>query len=101
MREWLKGFTNVNEKIDVSWRKNVMPEAAISINGKAITEKDILEESKQTFLEKKKGEMDALRLKLAQRLMGGLYFINKNGQPLRMMPKLELDPALLREPLYH
>ena len=101
VREWLKGFTNVNEKIDVSWRKNVMPEAAISINGKAITEKDILEESKQTFLEKKKGEMDALRLKLAQRLMGGLYFINKNGQPLRMMPKLELDPALLREPLYH
>lgn len=56
VREWLKGFTNVNEKIDVSWRKNVMPEAAISINGKAITAKDILEESKQTFLEKKRGK---------------------------------------------
>ena len=42
-----------------------------------------------------------MRLKLAKRLMGNLYFVNKNGQPLRMMPKLELDPALLREPLYH
>lgn len=45
--------------------------------------------------------MDVLRLKLASRLMEGLYFINKNGQPLRMMPKLELDPALLDQPLYH
>lgn len=101
IKEWLKGFTNVNEKIDISWRKNVMPEAAISVNGKPITEKDLLEDSKKTFLEKKKEEMDEVRLKLATRLMGQLYFINKNGQPLRMMPKLELDPALLDQPLYH
>lgn len=78
-----------------------MPEAAISINGTPITENDVLEDSKKTFLEKKKAEMDVLRLKLASRLMDGLYFINKNGQPLRMMPKLELDPALLDQPLYH
>lgn len=78
-----------------------MPEAAISVNGKPITEKDLLEDSKKTFLEKKKEEMDEVRLKLATRLMGQLYFINKNGQPLRMMPKLELDPALLDQPLYH
>ena len=101
VKEWLEGFTNVNEKIDISWRKNVMPEAAISINGTPITENDVLEDSKKTFLEKKKAEMDVLRLKLASRLMDGLYFINKNGQPLRMMPKLELDPALLDQPLYH
>ena len=48
-----------------------------------------------------KEKYDTVRLKLAKRLMGGLYFINKNGQPLRMMPKLELDPALLDQPLYH
>ena len=101
VKEWLEGFTNVNEKIDISWRKNVMPEAAISINGTPITENDVLEDSKKTFLEKKKAEMDVLRLKLASRLMDGLYFINKHGQPLRMMPKLELDPALLDQPLYH
>ncbi len=101
IKQWIKGFTNVNEKIDISWRKNVMPEAALEINGKPITEKDLLEDSKRTFLERKKEEMDAIRLKLAKRLMGGLYFINKNGQPLRMMPKLELDPALLSQPLYH
>ena len=101
IKQWMKGFTNVNEKIDVSWRKNVLPEAVIAINGESITEKDLLEDSKRTFLEKKKAEMDAVRLKVATRLLNGLYFINKNGQPLRMMPRLELDPALLSQPLYH
>ena len=38
---------------------------------------------------------------VAKTLLGGLYFVNKNGQPLHMMPKLELDPALLEQPLYH
>lgn len=31
----------------------------------------------------------------------GLKFVNKNGQPLRMMPLLKLDPALLETELYH
>jgi len=34
-------------------------------------------------------------------LLEGLRFVNKNGQPLRMMPLLQLDPALLEQPLYH
>lgn len=28
-------------------------------------------------------------------------FVNKNGQPLHMMPLLQLDPELLEQPLYH
>lgn len=34
-------------------------------------------------------------------LLRGLRFVNLQGQPLRFMPKLELDPALLEQPLYH
>lgn len=34
-------------------------------------------------------------------LMRGLKFVNRHGQPLHMMPKLELDPGLLEQPLYH
>ncbi len=45
-------------------------------------------------------QVDANRLKAAEILMGGLRFVNKNGQPLHMMKKLELDPALLEQPLY-
>jgi len=46
-------------------------------------------------------QIDENRLKAAKILLGGLRFVNKNGQPLHMMPKLELDPALLEQPLYH
>jgi len=43
----------------------------------------------------------AHREKILKVLNRGLYFVNKKGQPLRMMPRLELDPALLEQPLYH
>lgn len=33
--------------------------------------------------------------------MRRLRFVNKNGAPLNFMPLLELDPALLEQPLYH
>lgn len=41
------------------------------------------------------------RMNNARILLEGLRFVNKKGQPLRMMPKLELDEALLEQPLYH
>ena len=41
------------------------------------------------------------RLRVSKILMGGLNFINRKGQPLEFMPKLELDPALLEAPIYH
>lgn len=41
------------------------------------------------------------RLKVAELLLRGLRFINKEGQPLYMMKKLELNPELLEQPLYH
>ena len=45
-------------------------------------------------------QVEENRLKAAEILMGGLRFVNKNGQPLHMMKKLELNPALLEQPLY-
>lgn len=43
----------------------------------------------------------ATNFEIAELLLRGLYFVNKNGQPLRMMPRLQLDPALLETDLYH
>ena len=40
------------------------------------------------------------RANTAQVLLEGLHFVNLKGQPLRFMQKLELDPALLEQPLY-
>lgn len=44
---------------------------------------------------------DKNRMEVARLLLKGLFFINKKGQPLHMMPKLKLDEALLEQPLYH
>ena len=40
------------------------------------------------------------RLRIMELLLKNLYFINQDGQPLRMMKPLKLDPALLEQPLY-
>ena len=41
------------------------------------------------------------RRRIADFLLRGLRFVNKQGQPLKMMTPLKLDPALLEQPLYH
>lgn len=44
---------------------------------------------------------DRNRKKITSIMLKTLHFYNKNGQPLHMMKLLQLDPALLEQPLYH
>ena len=60
-----------------------------------------METVQQQMLDHYMGEVLTNRENTVDILMENLYFIGKNGQPLHMMPKLELDPALLEQPLYH
>ena len=98
IEKWVEGFTKSNRFIATSWKNNVLSKPMV---GEGDDEETLDEALQEETLAKIKEKYDAVRLKLAKRLMSSLYFVNKNGQPLRMMPKLELDPALLREPLYH
>ena len=59
------------------------------------------EQRRQEILQEIKENMMEKRREIASVLMRGLHFINKNGAPLNFMPSLELDPALLEQPLYH
>ena len=58
-------------------------------------------ESIEITLDDAQGRMDKERMRTFSVLMNGLNFVNRAGQPLYMMPKLELDPELLEQPLYH
>ena len=98
IEKWVDGFTKINKFIALSWKNNILSKAEVAEDG---GKKAMDEDTQEEVISKIKGKYDTVRLKLARRLMGNLYFINKNGQPLRMMPKLELDPALLNRPLYH
>lgn len=97
---WLEGFTNINDRIEESWRSNVFTGIQLSANDTPL-ESEMDDAAKQRVLQQIRERNDVVRLRIASYLLKGLYFINKNGQPLHMMPRLELDPALLDQPLYH
>ena len=89
----------MNHYIRETWR-NIYMEAEVSQNGKRVdaeTERTVQEKLLEANIEKFSKE----RLEHAKILLQGLNFVNRHGQPLHMMPKLELDPALLEQPLYH
>lgn len=96
LEEKLKGFTNLDQHIFDAC-SNFIRNKLLEQN---CTEEDaerICEEEARKFVERYHDN----RLYAVKILMQGLRFVNQNGQPLRFMKKLELDPALLEQPLYH
>jgi len=97
-KELIRGFTTLNRYMRETWRKVFdLVEATMGTETLEWKEKPLRDELLESFM-KSCGEN---RLKNAKILLNGLRFINKNGQPLWMMPRLEPDPALLEQPLYH
>ena len=91
--ETLDRFIQEN-KHDLFWQMKV------SQNGQAV-DPQLQEEIREKLLAGNMREIRENRTTIAKLLMGRPRFVNKKGQPLRMMPKLELDPALLEQPMYH
>lgn len=97
VEELVKNFTTVNGYIKetmVPWLKRQVKAAAAE---SGMDEEKIRRDVLNDYIRK----LDELRLLNAKYLLRGLRFVNRNGQPLQMMPLLKLDPALLEQPLYH
>ena len=71
------------------------------IERKRLSGEKVSKELEESLLQERKENIDENRSKIASILMRRLRFVNKNGAPLNFMPLLELDPALLEQPLYH
>jgi len=97
--ELIKGFTTINHYMKETWIK-VFAEAKVSCDGERV-DGELEEKVQRKLLDDYIGQYDKKRLNNAKILLEGLHFVNKNGQPLHMMPMLKLDPALLEQPLYH
>ena len=97
--ELIQNFSTINHYMKDTWIK-VFREAEVSRDGERV-EAEVEERVQKEFLDKYIRQYDQNRLKNVKILLEGLRFINKKGQPLHMMPKLELDPALLENPIYH
>lgn len=85
----IEGFTYINRFIEESWDNALR------------AENDWTEEEFAARLQSITDTNNKNRLRIAELLMRGLRFVNRRGQPLHFMKKLELDPALLEQPLYH
>ena len=99
VKEWASGFDTIDHYIRETYRP-VFDHVKVSSEEETVTE-----EIRQNVREKLLGDyMDSLqqnRIRNIGILMKGLRFVNKNGQPLYMMKKLELNPDLLENPIYH
>lgn len=59
------------------------------------------QEGNQMIVESRLNDYKKNRVRVTENLLKNLQFVNKQSQPLQFMKKLELDPALLEQPLYH
>lgn len=98
LKELLAGFTTMDHYIRETWNL-VFRQVTVSKDGERLPREEeekvqarLLEEFIESFQEK--------RLHHARTLASVRQFVNGDGQPLRFMRKLELDPALLERPLY-
>ena len=99
VKELLEGFTTIDHYIRDTWKK-IYKKATVTVNDQRVAEETELDVQGQ-LLENQVKSFQANRVKNSEILMRGLRFVNRHGQPLHMMPRLELDPALLEQPLYH
>ena len=101
VKEKLKGITNLDRLIGETFREMLKYQnkdgETIMVDGVSY----MREEGLDLAVRKKMDAIHAERLKIIELLMKNLMFVNKNSQPLQFMKKLELDPALLEQPLYH
>lgn len=98
-KELIQNFTTVNHFIRETW-KDYVAKMKISANGVRVEQEKELEIHSE-ILEEYLREFERNRIENAKVLLEGLRFVNKNGQPLQMMKRLELDPELMEQPLYH
>lgn len=99
LNDLTEDFSTIDHYLRETWI-NVYKKAEVSVDGQRAApeverqiHEQMLENQIQAFHENRKTNTKIL--------LRGLRFVNRNGQPLHMMPKLELDPALLEQPVYH
>ncbi|MBD5085614.1 MAG: hypothetical protein HDT33_11340 [Clostridiales bacterium] len=97
---WIDGFTTIEGYLRDSWKNDLFSHAKVTRKGQAVS----AEEEERVRIGMLGDNLKGVRENwhsVAHTLLRGLRFVSKNGQPLQMTPKLELDPALLEQPLYH
>ena len=99
VRELVGKFDKINYYFSDVWQRNIGADLTASKDGEAVPEEQ-RQGIIQSLVNQELQKISDTRIRNACFLMENPYYYNKWGQPLHMMPKLELDPALLEQPLY-
>ncbi len=100
VREKLEGVSNLDRRIRETMRRVIdrqSKEGTIISDGVTYEH----EEGCDLIAQRALDDIHKDRLQMTELLLKNLVFVNKDNQPLRLMKKLELDPELLEQPLYH
>ena len=100
VKEKLEGVHNLDRRIRETHRRVIQRK---SENGVIVSDGVTYEREEGCELLTRHAMEDIRsdRLKMTELLLKNLMFVNRDNQPLRLMKKLELDPRLLEQPLYH
>ena len=100
VKEKLEGVHNLDRRIRETYRRvNQRKSENVVIVSDGVTYER--EEGCELQTRHVMEDIRSNRLKITELLLKNLVFVNKDNQPLRLMKKLELDPRLLEQPLYH
>ncbi len=100
VKEKLEGVHNLDRRIRETYRRAIQRKSenvVIVSDGVTYEREEGCELQTRHVME----DIRSNRLKMTELLLKNLMFVNRDNQPLRLMKKLELDPRLLEQPLYH
>lgn len=97
----IQKFSTLDSYIQTTWKIAWQSQAEEMLAENETIDEKAFQKKTERFISERLSAFRENRLSVAKTLLQGLRFVNRNGQPLHMMPLLKLDPALLEQPLYH
>lgn len=98
IRKWSANYHTINSFIRESHRRNYKS-VSIQVNGKE-AEDELADSVREQMLKDYMQEVEENRLRVARLLLQNPRFVNRNGQPLEMIPLLRPDPRYMKRELY-
>ena len=101
----IENFQTIDGLIFESWKKMFLKSSGLLVKKMTDVAEDSREAAEHLTAEQLAAgyvkRVQQLRKKVTDDLLEEFTFVNRNCQPLKFMPKLQLNPELLEQPLYH
>ena len=106
VKAWVSGFERIDHYIRKTWirlyeKRNYTFSGKDYENSSEAVKKALQDAIPEALMKRQLDDFRENRIKNAEIMERDLHFVNMTGKPLKMTPILQLDPALLENPVYH